>query len=193
MPILGVIASSQQSAFISTTSYESIATVTVGAGGTANIEFTSIPASYTHLQIRGIGKVSNTDGVVNPALTFNNDTGSNYAAHRLYAEGATVSVDSFVSQSYIRCGFFTDSSAGRANMFGSIVLDILNYANTNINKIVRLASGNNVNEASSGKSYATLSSGLWINTTAITSVKISVTGNNFVQYSQFALYGIKGS
>ena len=34
--------------------FESIATVTVGGGGAASIEFTSIPGTYQHLQIRGI-------------------------------------------------------------------------------------------------------------------------------------------
>jgi hypothetical protein len=174
------------------TSYESIATATVTSSVT-NIEFTSIPATYTHLQIRGIAKCDNTDGVSNPALTFNSDTGSNYAAHRLYGEGSTASGDGFASQTYIRCGFFTDSSAGRGSMFGSIVLDILDYKNTNKYKTVRLLSGNNVNEASAGKSYASFGSGLWQNTAAITSIKISVANNNFVQYSQFALYGIKGA
>ena len=173
-------------------SYESIATVTVTSNVT-NVEFTSIPATYTHLQIRGIGKVSSTDGVANPALTFNSDTGSNYSASRLYGAGTAAAADSFASQTYIRCGFFTDSSSGKDNMFGAIVLDILDYANTNKYKTVRLLSGNDVNVASNNVSFIAFTSGLWQNTAAITSIKISVASNNFVQYSQFALYGIKGS
>ena len=50
MPILGIIASSKAVAVPN--SYESIATVTVGSGGTSEINFTSIPATYTHLQLR---------------------------------------------------------------------------------------------------------------------------------------------
>jgi hypothetical protein len=41
MPILGIIASSRLAAV---GDFESIATVTVGGGGSANVEFTSIPA-----------------------------------------------------------------------------------------------------------------------------------------------------
>jgi hypothetical protein len=55
MPILGIIASAITGNLV-TTSYESIATVTVGGGGAATVAFTSIPATYTHLQIRGIGR-----------------------------------------------------------------------------------------------------------------------------------------
>jgi hypothetical protein len=50
--ILGIIASSRLAAV---GDFESIATVSVGSGGAADVEFTSIPATYTHLQIRGIG------------------------------------------------------------------------------------------------------------------------------------------
>jgi hypothetical protein len=34
------------------TTYEIIASVTVGSGGAANIEFTSIPATYTDLVLK---------------------------------------------------------------------------------------------------------------------------------------------
>jgi hypothetical protein len=52
MPILGIIASAITGNLV-TTSYESIETVTVGSGGSATVlTFSSIPATYTHLQIR---------------------------------------------------------------------------------------------------------------------------------------------
>ena len=57
----------------STTSYESIATVTVGSGGAANVEFTSIPADYTHLQIRGIGRDANSAYRDSIQIRFNNE------------------------------------------------------------------------------------------------------------------------
>jgi hypothetical protein len=51
MPILGIIASSRLAAV--PPSYESIETVTVGQAARAtDMTFTSIPATYTHLQIR---------------------------------------------------------------------------------------------------------------------------------------------
>jgi hypothetical protein len=51
MPILGIIASAITGNLV-TTSYESIETVTVGSGGSATVTFSSIPATYTHLQIK---------------------------------------------------------------------------------------------------------------------------------------------
>ena len=54
MPILGIIASSQQGG-ISSTAYESIATVTLGSAA-STINFSSIPSRYQHLQLRFIGR-----------------------------------------------------------------------------------------------------------------------------------------
>ena len=52
------------------TSYESIATTTVGSGGASSITFSSIPATYAHLQIRGIFKPSAACWL---GLRFNSD------------------------------------------------------------------------------------------------------------------------
>jgi hypothetical protein len=68
-------------------SFESIATVTVGGGGASSIEFTSIPGTYQHLQVRLIGRSSSTGATGNNFdLTLNGDTASNYAYHGLYGE-----------------------------------------------------------------------------------------------------------
>jgi len=57
-------------------SYESIASAS-GTGSSGTITFSSIPSTYTHLQIRGIGRNSYPSTQVN--VRFNSDTGSNYA------------------------------------------------------------------------------------------------------------------
>ena len=56
--------------------FSAIATVTVGSGGTANIEFTSIPSTYTDLKLMLSGRTSNNDSLhYGPNyITFNNDT-----------------------------------------------------------------------------------------------------------------------
>jgi hypothetical protein len=60
----------------STTAYESISTVTVGGGGVSDVTFSSIPSTFTHLQIRFIGK-DNRSGVATSVLFMqcNGDTG----------------------------------------------------------------------------------------------------------------------
>jgi hypothetical protein len=188
MPILGILASSKLSAV---GDYESIATVSVGSGGAADVEFTSIPATYTHLQIRGIARSARsgeTDD--NIALQFNADTGSNYAYHDLQGNGSTATAGAASSATSIRVAKVSAASA-TASVFGVCVFDILDYANTNKYKTTRSLNGFDNN----GSGNAVLFSGLWQNTNAITSIKLfSQTGaNNFAQYSHFALYGIKGA
>ena len=52
--------------------YESIATVTVGAGGSSSVTFSSIPSTYTHLQIRFTAQCSNSATAAdNLAFRFN--------------------------------------------------------------------------------------------------------------------------
>ena len=165
-------------------SYESIATVDVGAGGQSTITFSSIPSTYTHLQIRFISRGSNTDN--NISLRFNSDTSSNYYAHFLYGDGssavaansgATTTLISYISQS---------SSSRAANAFSSGVIDVLDYANTSKYKTMRSLSGRDDNSAG----IFLLTSGLWMSTSAVSTITLT-TGANFNQYSSFALYGIK--
>jgi hypothetical protein len=162
-------------------SYESIATVTVGAGGTSSISFTSIPSTYTHLQIRTLALCSSND-LTGAVMRFNSDTGNNYSAHWLRGNGSATSSGNSVSIDYVVANF------GASNTFPTpSVIDILDYANTNKNKTTRTNTGADLN----GSGNVWFFSGLWTNTNAITSITIAPNSGNFNQYSSFALYGIK--
>ena len=161
------------------TSYESIETVTVGSGGAADVEFISIPSDYTHLQIRGIGLQTAAAGFT---IQFNTDTGSNYSWHQLYGEGSIAQSNAGASQTFMYMAY----GAGSATAPNAFVTDILDYKDTNKYKTLRSLSGNDLN----GSGYIQLWSGNWRSTSAITSIKVTA---SFNQYSQLALYGIKGS
>ena len=182
MPIklLGVVASGVLEA---AGDYESIATVTVGSGGAANVEFTSIPATYTHLQVRVMALSGNAG--TNLEVRFNSDTGNNYDTHWLYGNGATVTASGAANVSYS-----WGTGSGSSTAPAGVVIDVLDYANSNKYKTVRNLGGFDVN-GSGGYMYFT--SGLWRNTNAITSLKIDLSGTTFSQYSHFALYGIKSA
>lgn len=163
----------------STTAYESIATVTVGAGGSSSITFSSIPSTYKHLQIRGY----NTNNVIGwVQVQFNNDsTSGNYKQHELRGDGSAASA---TSSNVITCisAYLHNTSPS------SGVIDILDYTNTSKNKVSRTLGGYDAN----GSGYISLTSGLWLSTSAISTITITSSTANFNQYSQFALYGIKG-
>ena len=173
-----------------TNAYESIATSIVGSGGTSYIEFTSIPSTYKHLQIRGIGRSTNTTNTTAYSaellIQFNGDTAGNYNAHAIEANGSSVSAQYQTSMTFVNLGGpFTPQTA---NAFGTSVIDILDYTNTNKFKTVRALGGQDLN----GYGTMMFCSGLWRSTSAITSIKMVSGGTGWAQYSSFALYGIKG-
>jgi hypothetical protein len=179
------------------TSFESIATVTVGSGGAANVEFTSIPSTYSHLQVRYIGRSTFTgsDYTQNLDIQFNNDTSSNYSNHDLigFTGGYTaVLARAETSQTRIRTTSGLANGTWGSSVFGGGILDILDYQNTNKYKTVRSLAGAEGN-SSTLISAASLSSGLWMSTSAISSIKIITYNGNLAQYSTFALYGIKSA
>ena len=173
---------------ISLTSYESIATVTVGSGGQSSIDFTSIPSTYKHLQIRYISRNNRAVNWDSLSVRLNSDTGSNYAYHLLVGEGSGsgVSVGQANQTSMATC--YQTGSTAASNIFGVGVIDLLDYTNTNKFKTVRALGGNDLN----GSGAILFGSGLWRSTSAVTSISLFSASVNFVQHSQFALYGIKG-
>ena len=166
-------------------SYFSIATSTVGAGGASSVTFSSIPQTYTHLQIRAICRLGEATTDNNIYMQFNGDTAANYSNHYLYGSGSGVASGAGVSSSNNPCMRCTGSTS-TANMFGAGVIDILDYANTNKYKTLRSISGNDQN----GSGFAFLQSGNWRSTSAITSVSFVVATSNIAVNSSFALYGV---
>lgn len=168
------------------TSYESIATVTVGAGGASSVDFTSIPSTYKHLQIRMIARGNYAGSDDDIKATFNSDT-SNAANHGLYGTGSSAAAYA-ATTGLPNIGRFAGAGSS-ANVFGVSVADILDYTNTNKYKTVRSLCGVDNN----GAGIVLLESSLWLNTSAITSINLKpVSGTAFNQYSSFALYGVKG-
>ena len=181
-PILGIIAS-QNYPRIVTTGFVSIATTTLSSN-TSTITFSSIPQVYKHLQIRSVNQASAGSWAL---ISINGDTtASNYAMHRLSGDGVTTIAENYVSSNQRR--FFTSYLSPYWN---SSVIDILDYKNTNKYKTLRSLNSWAGDGASGYNGEVNFISNLWMSTSAITSIEISVPGT-FQTYSKFALYGIEG-
>ena len=165
-----------------TASFESIATVTVGSGGTSTITFSSIPGTYAHLQLRGITNVTSD---VDIALRFNSDSGSNYAEHYLYGNGSSTVASGSSSITQVSTFYAYSSSTDTLSMAPG-VFDILDYANTNKYKTIRGLTG------PADKDLFVFRSSLWSSTSAVTSISLTTTGT-IRQGSRIALYGIKSA
>jgi len=164
-----------------TSSYESIATVTA-AGVETSLNFTSILGTYKSLQIRGFFLSSGGGG---GSMRFNSDTGSNYARHYLGGNGSSAFAGGSATQTLMTTA---DQSGSTYNSV--ILIDIIDYASTTKNKTMRAWNGYDFNAAGSS-TY--MYSGLWMSTSAITSIQLGtgLFGGTFDAGSTFALYGVK--
>ena len=172
-----------------TNSYESIATVTVGSTSVSDVTFSSIPSTYKHLQIRYLAKSARSGNTLDELnLRFNGDTGTNYVEHMIMGDGGSAQSNGLTSQNNIELGEGWLGTTTAGSQFGVGVLDILDYTNTFKNTTIRVLGGLDMN----GSGRVGLGSGLWLNTSAVTSITLYAQNGNIVQYSQFALYGIKG-
>jgi hypothetical protein len=160
--------------------FESIATTTVGSGGSSTITFSSIPSTYKHLQIRIHDMPSASHNIT---MQFNSDTGSNYSYHNLSGNGATVTSNASAPDTLM---YLPGTSAASTHPL-AVVCDILDYADTNKFKTVRALGGVDNNGDNAG--VIAFRSNNWRNTSAVTTITLS---GSFAQYSSFALYGIKG-
>jgi hypothetical protein len=170
-------------------SFESIATTTVGAGGTATVTFSSIPQTYKHLQLRASLKTSaGTTGFDDMWMIMQSDGTNNYNWHRLVGNGTNIPATAVTSDSHL----VFNSAAPRASsttMFGIAVIDILDYKDSNKYKTTRAVCGCDLN----GSGEVVYTSGTWRSNSAIDSFSITLESNHTIdQYSKFALYGIKG-
>jgi hypothetical protein len=167
--------------------FESIATVTVGAGGTSSINFTSIPQTYTHLQIRGIFRDNQVSGINNASLRINGDTASNYAVHDMYGNGSNALASNGTARTSINSAPWMTSAGSFSGNFAASIIDILDYTSTSKTKVVRVLQGGENNFSG----IVLVTSGLWNSTSAVTSLTILSGTNTIQQYSTAALYGIR--
>jgi hypothetical protein len=167
------------------TAFESIASQTLGSN-TSSVTFSSISSDYQHLQLRYL--IRDTNGAI-VFIRFNGDTtAGNYVSHTFtaYGPGGIGSNAYTSSQTYIR---LEDTPYLATNMWTAGVIDVHDYGSTTKNKTIQNFNGYDTNNTDD--QAIVLSSGLWLSTSAITSVTFGVSGGNFTTGSVFSLYGIK--
>ena len=126
----------------------------------------------------------------NLQLQINGDTGTSYTYHSIIATGANPVTADGGGGANATDYIYEPSASATASVFGASIWDILDYTSTTKNKTIRMIGGFDAN----GSGRLNFTSSLWLNTNAITSLTFRNSSNaNFVEYSSFALYGIKGS
>jgi|688.fasta_scaffold887576_1 hypothetical protein len=161
-----------------------IATTT--ANGSSTAVFNNIPQTYTHLQLFFFGRSLNAATTDFTYMRFNSDmTAGNYASHWFAGDGATPFSSGQTGQNYIYGTIFPGGTA-TANVFGCQIVDILDYRNTSKNKTVKILGGFDSN----GSGASRVVGGLWLSTSAITSLVCSVANAFEAVGTRVSLYGI---
>ena len=157
-------------------------TVTVGEGGAASIDFTSIPATYTDLVVKISARTNETQIYASMFVKINGSQTGNVKL--LQSDGGSVSSNSDPTN---MVDLFTGNSA-TANVFSNGEFYFPNYLSSN----VKSYSSDVVGENNAGTSYVRLTAGLFSSTAAITSIGFTPQASKtFLQYSTATLYGIK--
>jgi len=167
--------------------YIQIASTTVGAGGAANMTFSSISATYTDLVIKFSARVSTGGaGTDQMLISFNGSTAS-FSMRIIYGTGSAAgSINNGGNERLIG---WIDNSSNTASTFANGETYIPNYAgSTNKSISTDLVVENNATAV-----YTTMAANLWSNTAAITSIALTPAGGSFEQYTTATLYGIKNS
>ena len=158
-----------------------IQSVTVPSGGSASIDFTSIPNTYTDLclkmSIRAVNDVADSN------IRFNGST-TGYNDRWLYADTTTAA-----STTNSAIDILVNRSTYTSSTFANSEIYIPNYAGSAYKSV----SADSVTENNSTAALRHLDAGLWSNTAAINQVTILMASGNIAQYSTAYLYGVKSS
>jgi hypothetical protein len=169
--------------------FDALATVTVPSGGLASITFAGIPQNYEHLQIRISARTNRSIAADNVSMTFNGDGvgGSSYDFHGLVGNGSAASAFA-VSPSGIVSAAVVPGSTTTASVFGTSIVDILDYSMPNKNRVVRTLTGYDAN----GSGTIRLISGLYRSTAPISTITLWAEATFLhTEFSQFTLYGVR--
>jgi len=152
----------------------------------ANIEFSSIPATFTDLLLVFSLRSDGSGSSFNTAIRFNGDTGNNYSYRRLLGEGSGSGISDGNTAGLPFAGRHNGATS-TASTFGTTSLYIPNYGSATAKSF----SVDSANENNATAAIQLIIAGLWTGTAAINTIRLTdASGNSFVQYSSATLYGI---
>lgn len=160
----------------------------------ASVTFSAIPSTYTDLVLRAsVRSISGTATYSNIILTYNGDTATNYSRVYLTGDGSTATSTLLSNQVRFLMNRASDGATATANSFSNWELYVPSYTLSQ-NKPFSVFSATETNATAADLNAG---SGLWRNTSAITSITLAdgaTSGSTaFASGSSFYLYGIKNS
>jgi hypothetical protein len=155
----------------------------------ATIDANGLPATYNHLLI--VLRVRSTEVTTRNSqlLTFNNDTGANYAGEAV--RGLAAAGAGSLSLTANSVGFDAPCASATANFLGATTFLIPSYADTTLPKCLLSIEGSIASPSSGTNNWAAARQSIWSGTAAISRVTVTASGaGNFVAGSRMTIYGI---
>lgn len=145
-------------------------------GSAASVTFSSIPSTYTDLELVFNGANTST-GPIDCYYILNGDTGTNYSRTIFTGNGSSASSGRASNETKLYlAGYFGTSNS-------TVITKFLSYSNTSVNKTVLARAANTDTNVFAGV-------GLWRSNAAITSIVVYPASGAFAAGSSFTLYGI---
>jgi hypothetical protein len=168
--------------------FTKIATVTVGSGGSSSIDFSSIPSTYTDLQLITSlrGSTNNSGNTLGLYIKINNATTN--LSWRSLGDSNGSAFSQANSTNYTRTSI--NDTGSTSNTFSSAYFYFANYTSSNyksfsIDSVVETNNSTPVD--------LEMVSFLWSSTSAINQITLTPESPLFAQYSTATLYGISKS
>jgi hypothetical protein len=147
----------------------------------ASITFSSIPATFTDLYLLVSPREATSAFTETNMFVSLNSSTSDFTARHLFGNGSSVD-----SNTAARVLATVNGSPSTANTFGNVAVYFPNYAGSTAKSF----SADGVMENNATLGYQRISAHLWDDTSAITSITITLGNANFVADSSATLYGI---
>ncbi len=161
-------------------------TVTVGSGGAASIEFTSIPQTGKNALVLFSGRSSTSGGVSSTYLFFNDDRNSLYTFQNL--SGYQTNPDATKTGPTSEITVWSNDTYTTANAFSNSSILLSNYTKAFHKQIlINTAVENNVN-LNTFEWALRQSNAKYESNTAISSIKMQPSSGTFLQYTTASLY-----
>lgn len=157
-------------------------------GSAANVDVTSISATYAHLLIVAYARGDTAALSTSLMARFNGDTAANYDYQIQDASAATKLANESFAQTSALAGRIPANTAG-ANLFSANIIFIPHYAGSSNNKVALSISSIKVGTSTSNLTV-TMAGGFWRSSAAINQVTLLPAAGNFVSGTRVTVYGM---
>lgn len=157
-------------------------------GAAANIDVTSISATYAHLLLTLYSRSDAATALVAGLMRFNGDSAANYDYQYVQGQAATASAAESFGASSLTIGNIAGNTAG-ANLFGTQEIFIPHYAGASNNKGFIALSANKIGVATTNITV-NLFGGSWRSNAAINRITLLPGSGSFMAGTRLTIYAM---